>query len=291
MQAVGFEAEDPSDRRRLAFASNLLIGGASFVFQGLSRLGSRGAIHRTERYWARVVSRFLRIDMDITGAEYVDTRHQYVVLSLHEGFADVLALMCLPLPLRFLARGELFGWPVLGRYLEATGQVRVDERPSRSSLRQLYRRVGEVFDSGDSLVVFPQGSILGVEVGFQAGAFRIARRLGYPILPVVVTGSHRVWEHPYSPTVRFDQRISMCVLPPIPSDQMDPAGFRVLERRMKAIALDPAQSPARRFVPERDGWWDGYRYEVDADFPVLRNRLARRRAGFREGQEEEAPHR
>lgn len=29
--------------------------------------------------------------------------------------------------------------------------------------------------------------------------------------------------------------------------------------------------------PERDGWWDGYRFEIDADFPELRARVARHR--------------
>jgi 1-acyl-sn-glycerol-3-phosphate acyltransferase len=129
----------------------------------------------------------------------------------------------LPLRLRFAVRDELFEWVALGRYLKATDQIRVDDPTTRSSLRDMYRQIETSLGSGDSLVVFAQGSILGVEVAFQQGAFRIARRFGIPILPVVVTGSHRVWEHPYTPTVRLDQRISVRVLPALP-----PAGPVVL---------------------------------------------------------------
>jgi len=45
------------------------------------------------------------------------------------------------------------------------------------------------------------------------------------------------------------------------------------------MALDPSNAPARRFVPERDGWWDEYRYEIDPDFPELAAQLAERRSG------------
>jgi 1-acyl-sn-glycerol-3-phosphate acyltransferase len=110
------------------------------------------------------------------------------------------------------------------------------------------------FATGDSLVVFAQGSILGVEIAFQPGAFHIARRLNVPILPVVMTGSHTVWEHPYAPTVRLDQTIfSIRVLPAPTPRSLDAATVRSLERRMKLLALDPSLAPVRRFDPDRDG--------------------------------------
>lgn len=214
------------------------------------------------------------------GVEHIHPDEQYVVVALHEGLADAVALLHLPLELRFLVRDELFDWAALGRYLRVTGQIRVDEPARRSSLRDMYRHIEEVFDSGDSLVLFPQGSILGIEVAFQPGAFRIARWFHRPILPVVLTGSHRVWEHPYSATVRLDQRVSMRVLAPIAAEDLDASTVRDLERLMKAQALDPSTAPVRRFIPERDGWWDDYRYEIDPDFLELRDRLLRRRTGL-----------
>jgi 1-acyl-sn-glycerol-3-phosphate acyltransferase len=116
-------------------------------------------------------------------------------------------------------------------------------------------------------------------VAFQPEAFRIARRFDLPVLPVVITGSHRVWEHPYTPTVRLDQRISVRVLPALSPTGLEDETVRNLERRMKRMALDGSMAPARRFDPDRDGWWDDYRYEIDPDFPDLANRLALRRAG------------
>lgn len=275
---VRFEPEHRSQALRIAIGSRLLFGAGSTVFWLLARVGTRNVVHAAERAWARTVAGLLRLHLDITGVENIDPRRRYVVVALHEGFADAVALLRLPLRLRFAVRDELFEWVALGRYLKATDQIRVEDPTNRSSLREMYRQIETSLGSGDSLVVFAQGSILGVEVAFQQGAFRIARRFGIPILPVVVTGSHRVWEHPYTPTVRLDQRISVRVLPPLPPSGLDDETFRNLERRMKDLALDPSTAAARRFDPDRDGWWDGYRYEIDPDFPDLKNRLARRRA-------------
>ena len=36
-------------------------------------------------------------------------------------------------------------------------------------------------------------------------------------------------------------------------------------------------APPRRFVPERDGYWDGYAYEIDPAFPSLQAEIARHR--------------
>jgi 1-acyl-sn-glycerol-3-phosphate acyltransferase len=125
-----------------------------------------------------------------------------------------------------------------------------------------------VLAGSESVVVFPQGSILGVEVAFQAGAFRLAARTSRPLLPVVLTGSHEVWKHPYSPALHFDRTIRLEVLPPVAGrEAMD--SMRHVERTMKRRALAAEPGP-RRFDPDRDGWWDGYPYEIDEDFPELR---------------------
>ena len=63
--------------------------------------------------------------------------------------------------------------------------------------------------------MFPQGSILGIEIDFKAGPFALAHALGWPILPIALTGGHRVWEHPFTPRLRYGQRMSLHILPPI----------------------------------------------------------------------------
>ena len=91
----------------------------------------------------------------------------------------------------------------------------------------------------------------------------------------MLTGSHRVWEYPYSPVVRFGQRISMRVLPPVTAEGAD---LDDLQKAMKAIALDESTSSPRRFRPTRDGYWDDYSYEIDPEFPELLRQVEEHRS-------------
>ena len=189
---------------------------------------------------------------------------------LHEGIADVLCLLRLPLPLRFVARREIFGWPAIGPALEGLGHVSINPEHPLGGFRGLWRSAETILGGGESLVVFPQGTVAGIESDFQRGVFEVARRVGVPVLPVAVTGTHRVWEHPFSPTLRYGQAVTVQVLPAIPAAEVragprrpagaDPPG-------VKAAALAPGMPPARSFDPDRDGYWDGYRLDIDPDFP------------------------
>ena len=55
---------------------------------------------------------------------------------------------------------------------------------------------------------------------------------------------------------------------------------RSIEQQMKEVALQAGMAPVRRFVPERDGWWDGYAFEIDPDYPDLAEAIETRRRGL-----------
>ena len=258
----------------------ILLGPARLVLRlaaalpdhGPARLGGRAACRAAERWWARLAARLVGLRIHISGLEHIDPDERYVVISLHEGFADGLALLHLPLSLTAVARDELATFPLLGGQLRRGRHLFV--RPERpvSAARSLHRGAGAAIGAGESILIFPQGSILGIEIAFQPGAFTLASRLGRPLLPIVVTGGHRVWEHPFTPALRQHQSMSVAVLPPVPPDEVV-SRRATIERGMKELALASA-TPPRHFEPDRDGYWDGYRYEIDPAFPELARRVA-----------------
>ena len=80
---------------------------------------------------------------------------------------------------RILAKKELFAYPFLGWHLRRSGQIAVDQRDARSSLRSL-NRAGESLREGMPLVVFPEGgrSPNGELQEFMGGAFMRAESAG-----------------------------------------------------------------------------------------------------------------
>ncbi len=261
----------------------ILLGPARLVLRVAAALPERGpagirgraAGRAAERWWARLAAGLLGLRLHVSGLEHIDPDERYVVVSLHEGFADGIALLHLPLSLTAVARDELATFPFLGDQLVRGRHLLIrPERPIPAA-RALRRGAHAAIEAGDSVLLFPQGSILGIEIAFQPGAFHLARRLGRPILPVVVTGGHRVWEHPFTSTLRTGQSMSVQVLPPIPPDEAI-TRQRDIERCMKQLALDSA-TPPRHFDPSLDGYWDDYRYEIDPAFPDLAERIASHR--------------
>jgi 1-acyl-sn-glycerol-3-phosphate acyltransferase len=226
--------------------------------------------------WADRVLEVTDTRLELVGLEHVDPHEPYVIASLHEGFADALALMHLPLSLAWVARDELADWPRLDAFLDTAAAITVSPEQPITAMRTLLLEAPVVFESGRSLVVFPQGTLLGIEAAFAPGAFRIADRFGRRLLPVVVTGSHRVYEYPFSPMVRFGQTIRMEVLEPIPAGAAIDSMARI-ERRMQDVALAAVPGP-RRYLPERDGFWDGYAFEIADRFEgVAASVIAHRR--------------
>ncbi len=266
-----FAAERRGDFARLAAGVGWLLGPRAWW------LTHRGDSRRAERRWAAAALRWLDARCDVRGLEHVDPRRSYVIAPLHEGFADALMLLShLPLDVRFVARTELGTWPLLGTALRRGGHPMIRPESGAMSYRRLRRSAPSILDTGESLVMFPQGTILGIETAFSPGTFQLAATLRRPVLPVVLTGTHRLWEHPFSPVVRFGQPVHMEVLPPVePGDAV--AMQHRLERSMKRRALLAPCAP-RRFEPERDGWWDGYAYTIDPRFEDLAARVAAHRA-------------
>ncbi len=235
--------------------------------------------HRIARRCATTVLDALSVTVTVTGLDHVDPSRPYLVAPLHEGLADPVVLAAqLPLDLTFAARDELFSWRSLGPYLSAAGHLRLPEE-GPAAYRTLLAGAPDVVARGESLVVFPQGSVLGIEIAFARGVPALARRLSMPVLPVILTGTHRIWHHPFDPLVETHRRVRMRILPPVPASAAS-RRWNDLERTMKAIAMDDPD--VRRYDPDRDGWWDGYRFEIDPAFPDLAARVADHRRALAE---------
>ncbi len=226
------------------------------------------------RRWSVEALEALDVRLQLTGLAHIAPDQAYLVVALHEGLLDVPLLLQLPLPMTFVARADLAREEPTARLLHAGRQILINpEAPS--ALRIVLRDARRLQLQGRSTVLFPQGSVLGVETSFQQGALVVARRLDLPVLPVVLAGSHRIWEHPFTPRVRRRQPVHMEVLAPRPVTTA--VEYRALEREMKRRALENPWASPRRYVPARDGYWDGFRFDVDPDFTAVADQVSRHR--------------
>lgn len=243
---------------------------------GAASVGDWARVQRTSQRASTRLMSILDMRMDISGTEHIDPDEQYVVVALHESFLDVIALLQLPLELAWVARDELMGTPGLHAALASNLAITISPEQPRSALRRLLESAPSVFAQGRSLVMFPQGTLVGIEAAFARGAFRIAERFDRPVLPVVIAGTHDVYDYPFSPVVQCGRPVRMEVLKPVPSRMIAIEG-PAIEERMRSNALANHPKP-RTYVPERDGFWDDYAFEIADQFPELRGLVAAHRS-------------
>ncbi len=260
---------------RLSAAAMTVFGPSRWWMLELRRSAGPARLHAAERRWARAARAALGMRLDLVGLDHIDPAQPYLVAPLHEGLADAICLLHLPLELTFAAGDELYDWRTIEPYLAASGSAPVPADTGPPGYHALVAAARTAVERGDSLVIFPQGTILGIEAAFQPEAFSVAERLGLAVLPVVISGTHRVWEHPYTPTVRTGIDVHVEVLEAVPGDRITHEA-EALQKEMKQIALGSGIEP-RHFEPDRDGWWDDHAYEIDPAYPELARRLAEHR--------------
>lgn len=110
-----------------------------------------------------------------------------IVAANHESMLDppLLALVTRR-PLHFLAKVELWRYPPGALLMDALGGI-----PIRRDRRDLLSvgRAEELLRAGESVAIFPQGTVQGG--AWTRGAARLALATGAPLVPVRILGTKR----------------------------------------------------------------------------------------------------
>ncbi len=124
------------------------------------------------------------------GSEHVPTGG-VILAANHRSFLDPFVIgCCIGRPIYFVAKQELFKYPLIGWFLNCMGAFPVrrgasDEDSVDTSLALLAR--------GQAVVIFPEGTRIraGSLAAPKRGVGRLALQSGAPVVPIAITGSER----------------------------------------------------------------------------------------------------
>ena len=162
------------------------------------------AIDKVIRAWARVWLLATGTSLEVIGGSHIDRSRSFVVVANHLSALDIMAcVLAVPLPIRFLAKKELFRIPVLAQGMRAVGIIEVDRSSRRAVHTEVNRRARELIDANQSLIIYAEGTRPrdGKMKSFKKGAFTMAIDGHLPVLPVSLHGSYEAWP-PGQPWVR-----------------------------------------------------------------------------------------
>ncbi len=103
--------------------------------------------------------------LQVRGLEHLPARGPAIICPKHQRWEDLpLIGMALPPPLQYIAKVELFRYPVIRELLGAWGGVPVDRRRPRATLSS-FKRLLPLLQEGAFVVLFPEGTYVWGRVG------------------------------------------------------------------------------------------------------------------------------
>jgi 1-acyl-sn-glycerol-3-phosphate acyltransferase len=156
-------------------------------------------------------------EFEITGADLQKVSEPTIVVANHQSFLDLPLSYLLPWTMKWVAKKELFKIPVLGWIIYMTGHLAIDRQSMRSA-KKLDKLVQPV-QQGIPAMIFPEGTRTqtGNLKPFKNGAFKLAKRYNFNVLPIVLNGGYQSMP-PGSWKADYKQKFTVSVLDPVAAD-------------------------------------------------------------------------
>ena len=190
--------------------------------------------------------------IELSGAERIPAEGGVILVANHESLIDPwLLALATPRPVRYMAKAELWRYPVVRTVMDRFGTFPVERG---SGDRGAVGRAAELVAEGQVIGMFPQGTCLPYRRRrWLRGAARLALATGAPVVPVCIVGSERALR-PGKPRIGFP-RIRILVGEPIAVERAKPtvARSRELTDRLEQAVEElraPYGPPAHAWFPE-----------------------------------------
>lgn len=198
------------------------------------------------RFTSRWVSLYARLTplyrFKIEGIAHLPQHGPYVLVANHESGLDVLTLLLLRTPARFLAETWMFRIPLAGWLFRKCRHIPVkpgDRESGRKALAAAERSIRE----GTPVTIFPEGKLCPDGLGeLKPGAFVLAARTGVPLIPVSIAGTGAAWR-PGTVVVHGAHEIGIRIHDPLDATTATPD--ELAERTRERLRGEPVTPRAK----------------------------------------------
>ncbi len=146
------------------------------------------------RAGCRLLLRLVGCRLQVTGLDRLPRQGAYVLASNHTSYSDVAALIgLLPVDFLFVAKREVLGYPLIGRFVRRCRHLTVDRWDVLQSVTDA-QQVDHALRGGERVLFFPEGTFVAATGlrPFRLGAFRAAATAEVPVVPISLRGTRRV---------------------------------------------------------------------------------------------------
>ncbi|HVN84905.1 MAG TPA: lysophospholipid acyltransferase family protein [Candidatus Binatia bacterium] len=191
------------------------------------------------RIWCRWILTLCGIHVDLEGAEHIDRRRSYVIISNHLSNFDIwTTVACVPAKVRFVAKKELLRFPIFGQALALSDHIIIDRSKPEEAVEIINRQARERIGEGFCILFYAEGtrSRDGKIHEFKKGGAALALRAGLPIIPMSVSGTRKFLPRG-SAIFRPGGRVKIVIGEPIETAGLGIAARDELTERVRDIVV------------------------------------------------------
>ncbi|HKP87241.1 MAG TPA: lysophospholipid acyltransferase family protein [Blastocatellia bacterium] len=156
--------------------------------------GNENMIYSPVGLFVRMGLAMVGVRVEVSGLDRLDPHQPYIFTPNHQSMIEVpLFVTYLGRNPAYLAKKEVFKYPIFGYGIGLMGVVPVDRSNSPSAVESA-RRATENIRGGKSYVVYPEGtrSRDGRLLPFKKGAFMMAIDAAVPVVPITISGGTKI---------------------------------------------------------------------------------------------------
>ena len=169
---------------------SLLVGMIELAAIPFERKGR--VFHFLSRIHSRSILKICGVTLVVKGLEHLDRSRNYIFVSNHASMFDISSVIAgIPFEIRIMFKKELGRIPLWGWGLKLSKvYIEVDRGKGQDALRSL-EDAAKKMRGGSSVLLFAEGTRTrdGKLQPFKRGAFYLAVRSGYPVVPLTINGS------------------------------------------------------------------------------------------------------
>lgn len=183
------------------------------------------------------------IIVKVINKENIPNSGPYVICANHTSFIDIL---CIYIAFKdffiFTGKKEIKKWPLFNIFYTSGMNILVD-RHSKKGAYDAYKRMSKVIDEGNSLMIFPEGTIsknAPILGDFKSGAFSVASKKEVPIIPVTFLNNWQLFQRGNLLITNAHPGIAkMIIHPPVVTSTLTEIEKERLADRIKCIIEAP----------------------------------------------------
>ena len=216
------------------FVISIIVLGVTYPFDK-----SRRWVHECSRYICKWLFGIPpRMKRTIDGLENIDQNKPYVMVMNHNSGIDIFAAYKIPLNFRWVSKREVFRVPFMGPLLTIHGDIPIERgNPSEAMAKVL--NLGKLWLSrGASVAIFPEGtrSKTGEINRFKMGAFNLAKEANVEILPIVMTGTNKMFRKGW--LVNWTNHVAIRVMKPISVEEVAATDVKEMAQKVREQMVD-----------------------------------------------------